>query len=151
MDDRAALWTRLAVVGRTHHHRVTAVLAKQVFFGAATAHAGHILQGVFEAGIQCVLFIIRKGIGFQFGMEVGVPEDVLQAAVAQARDALFGGQGGFERQLLNCIWCEQPLEVGFIKGVREGSGSFLSDVVIGIVELNLILPTENPTVHGERC
>jgi hypothetical protein len=50
---------------------------------------------VFETVEEFLYFSVGECAGFSLGMQVCVPEDILQAAIPQARDALFGRQRGF--------------------------------------------------------
>ncbi len=110
---RAAAGAGLAVGLRAQAHLVTAGLPEKVFFGAAPAGLGHFPQGQFQADVKLLQFCVREGVDFAAGVQARFPEDILQAAIAQPRDALLGCQSGFQRQLAHRLGGEQRAKIGF--------------------------------------
>jgi hypothetical protein len=91
MAGRAGLVYRVAA----QNGGVAAGLVEQVFFGVAAAFGGHLGQDGF-GGLK---HLGNGGFGqvahFALGVDFGRPENILQHAVAQAGDALLGGEEGF--------------------------------------------------------
>ncbi len=97
-------WCAAVAAGRVHGvlaaaRLVAAGLAEQVRLGVAPAAGSHVRQGILDHLIQ-VPQVVRADLAqLALGVQARVVKNVLQAAVAQAGDALLGGQEGFQADL----------------------------------------------------
>lgn len=147
-DGAAALRAGGAGVLGGHDSDVSAGIAEEVLLGVAPAQPAHLGESGGDASVEVVCLHSGEGVDLAAGGEAGVPQDVLQDAVAQAGDALLCGEGGLGAELLHLGSGEELVEVGFAEegGVKRG-GLGAGNVEVGIVELFIARPGVEPAVH----
>jgi len=92
-------------------------------------------------------FLIRESAELFSRVQARLPEDILQAAVTEPRDALLGGQGGFQRQLTDSIGREQRAEAGFVESLGQRRGLCQGGRVIAVLVELVICPADYAAVH----
>ncbi len=150
-NSSAAAWAGEDGSGSAHLYRVSAGLAKEVFFSVSTSPFSHGGQGTLERVEDHLKLPIRQHADLPAGVQFCLPEHVLQAAITQTGYALFGGQGRFQTELKHLFSGQQISEICGIKTLRERRGFEIGYLVVGVFKAFIVLPALHAPIHDHRC
>jgi len=78
-------------------------MAEQIEFSISASLGDHCGENAFYRPKKDIRVFSAKGVYFLFGVHFGGEQNVLQNAVTESGDPLFGGKQGLQRQFMS-LW-----------------------------------------------